>query len=184
MPLSDTVLRNAKAKDAPYKIHDMGGLYIVVTPPGGKLWRMDYRFAGKRKTLSLGKYPIVGLKDARLRRDNAKELLDRGVDPSAQKKADKRILVEEERRSQNTFRAVALDWLATYSPDLSEKHSLKLRRYLENVLFDAFGSKAVSEIVPADILAAVRPAQEKGRVQTAHRLVQLTGQVLQYALIV
>ena len=183
MPLTDTAVRNAKPTGKPQKLADSEGLYLFISPTGGKLWRMDYRFAGKRKTLSLGKYPTVGLKDARQRRDGAKELLDKDIDPSAQKKTDRRILIEEERRNQNTFRAVALEWLDTYSPDLSEKHALKLRRYLENALFESFGNKVITDIVPADILEAARPAQEKGRVQTAHRLVQLTGQVLQYAVI-
>lgn len=183
MSLSDTAVRSAKPTGKPQKLADTEGLYLYISPTGGKLWRMDYRFAGKRKTLSFGKYPSVGLKDARTRRDKAKELLADGIDPSEQKKVNKRVIIEEERRNQNTFRLVALEWYDTYAPDLSEKHALKLRRYLENVLFEAFGSKVITDIVPADILEAARPAQEKGRIQTAHRLVQLTGQVLQYAVI-
>ena len=183
MPLTDTAIRNAKPTGKPQKLADTEGLYLFISPTGGKLWRMDYRFAGKRKTLSFGKYPTIGLKDARTRRDEAKKILADGIDPSEQKKAQKRIIVEEERRNQNTFRLVALEWFDTYAPDLSEKHALKLRRYLENVLFESFGSKVITDIVPADILEAARPAQEKGRIQTAHRLVQLTGQVLQYAVI-
>ncbi len=183
MPLSDTAVRNAKPTGKPQKLADTEGLYLFISPTGGKLWRMDYRFAGKRKTLSFGKYPAVGLKDARTRRDKAKELLADGIDPSEQKKVNKRVIIEEERRNQNTFRLVALEWFDTYAPDLSEKHALKLRRYLENALFDVFGNKVITDIVPADILEAARPAQEKGRIQTAHRLVQLTGQVLQYAVI-
>jgi len=183
MPLSDTAVRNAKPTGKPQKLADTEGLYLYISPTGGKLWRMDYRFAGKRKTLSFGKYPAVGLKDARNRRDKAKELLANGTDPFEQKKVNKRIVIEEERRSQNTFRAVALDWFNSYSPDLSEKHALKLRRYLEKVLFESFGNKVITDIVPVDILEAARPAQEKGRAQTAHRLVQLAGQILQYAVI-
>lgn len=183
MPLTDTAVRNAKPTGKPQKLADTEGLYLFISPTGGKLWRMDYRFAGKRKTLSIGKYPAVGLKDARARRDKAKEMLANGIDPSEQKKVNKRIIIEEERRNQNTFRLVALEWFDTYAPDLSEKHALKLRRYLENALFDVFGNKVITDIVPADILEAARPSQEKGRIQTAHRLVQLTGQVLQYAVI-
>ncbi|MDL2207451.1 integrase arm-type DNA-binding domain-containing protein [Desulfovibrio sp. OttesenSCG-928-M16] len=183
MPLTDTAIRNAKPTGKPQKLADTEGLYLYISPTGGKLWRMDYRFAGKRKTLSFGKYPTIGLKDARTRRDEAKKILADGIDPSEQKKVNKRVIIEEERRNQNTFRLVALEWYDTYAPDLSEKHALKLRRYLENVLFEAFGSKVITDIVPADILEAARPAQEKGRIQTAHRLVQLTGQVLQYAVI-
>ena len=87
MPLSYTAVRNAKPTEKPQKLADTEGLYLYISPTGGKLWRMDYRFAGKRKTLSFGKYPAVGLKDARNRRGKAKELLADGIDPSEQKKS-------------------------------------------------------------------------------------------------
>ena len=87
MPLTDTMLRNLKLSGVPSKHADFGGLYLYVSPSGGKLWRMDYRFAGKRKTLSLGAYPAVSLKYARTRRDDAKEQLAKDIDPGAQKKA-------------------------------------------------------------------------------------------------
>ena len=183
MALSDTAIRNAKGTDKPQKLADSEGLYLYISATGGKLWRMDYRFAGKRKAVNFGKYPTVGLKEARHRRDQAKEQLASGIDPSAQKQAGRNTVIAVELRNLNTFKAIALEWFGAYSADLSAKHALKLSRYFENVLLPMLGNTVVNDLVPADILNLARAAQEKGRVQTAHRLVQLAGQVLQYAVI-
>ena len=110
-------------------------------------------------------------------------MVAQGIDPSARRQEDKTAAEVASREKANTFQAVATEWINVQAPDLTEKHALKLRRYLENALFPVFGNKSVTELVPMDILEAARPAQEKGRVQTAHRLVQLAGQVLQYAVI-
>ncbi len=183
MPLTDTAIKNAKPQAKQVKLFDGEGLFLLVTPNGGKWWRLKYRFGGKEKLLSLGVYPEISLKEARRRREEARTQIAQGIDPSEQRKEDKAVAEAESKEKANTFRAVGTEWLSVYEPDLSEKHALKLRRYLENELFPAFGDKPVTELVPADILDAARPKQDKGRVQTAHRLVQLTGQILQYAVI-
>ena len=183
MPLTDTAVKNAKAQDKKVKLFDSEGLFLLIAPNGGKWWRLKYRHGGKEKLLSLGVYPEISLKEARRRRDEARTLIAQGIDPSEQRKEEKAVAEAESKEKENTFQAVAMDWFNMYSPDLTEQHALKLRRYLENELFPAFGDKPVTELVPMDILDAVRPKQEKGRVQTAHRLVQLTSQVLQYAVI-
>lgn len=183
MPLTDTAIKAFKPKDKPYREFDGGGMYLEITPRGGKLWRLKYRFGGKEKRLSFGVYPTVGLREAREYREQAKKLLSQGIDPGEAKKEARAVAVAEQRKQENTFEAVAMDWFNAYAPDLSEKHALKLRRYLENVFFPAIGGKAVAELLPVDILNAVQAAQEKGRVHTAHRLTQLAGQVLQYAFI-
>lgn len=183
MPLTDTAIKNAKSQVKPIKLFDGEGLFLLVTPSGGKWWRLKYRLAGKEKLFSLGVYPDISLKEARRRREEARTLIAQGIDPSDQRKEEKAVAEAESKEKENTFRAVAMDWFNMYSPDLSEKHALKLRRYLENELFPAFGDKPVTELTPMDILDAARPKQEKGRVQTAHRLVQLTGQVLQFAVL-
>ena len=89
MPLNDTMLRNLKSDGAPKKLADSEGLYLYLSVPGGKLWRMDSRFGGRRKTLSFGAYPAVSLKETRRKRDKARELLANDIDPGAQKKAAK-----------------------------------------------------------------------------------------------
>ena len=183
MPLTDTILRAVKQGEKAVKLFDGGGLYLEVAPAGGKWWRLKYRFEGKEKRISLGTYPAVGLKEARERREQAKKLLSQGINPSMERKESKAASIAEQREKENTFEAVAKDWFNTHAPDLTEKHALKIRRYLENVFFPAIGGKSVSSLLPVDILEAARPAQAKGRIETAHRLTQLAGQVLQYAFI-
>lgn len=107
MPLTDVLCRNVKAAEKPQKISDGGGLFLLVEPRGSKLWRLAYRFNGKQKTLSLGIYPFVGLKDARDRRDRAKELLARGIDPGEHRKQEKR---KKQLDAGHTFESVARDW--------------------------------------------------------------------------
>ena len=182
-PLTDTDIRNAKPGNKANKHFDGGGLFLLVTPAGGKWWRLKYRIDGKEKLLSLGIYPDVGLKEARRRRDEARELIAKGIDPSLARKETKAAAIAEQREQKHTFAAVATDWFKTYAPDLDEKHVRKLRSYLENVLFPAIGSRSVASLLPVDILDAVRDTQDRGRIHTTHRQVQLAGQVLQYAFI-
>ena len=181
MPLTDTMLRNLKPDGTPSKLADTEGLYLFLSPTGGKLWRMDYRFAGKRKTLSFGAYPAVSLKDARGKRDNAKELLAKDIDPGAEKREAKAAVIAKEREERDTFESVALEWFAKYGPTLSPKHEAKLRRYLENTLFPVLGRKLVAHLEPADFLAVVQPAERMGHNETAHKLMRLCGQVTRYA---
>ena len=101
MPLKDVAVRNAKPSATPRKLSDGGGLHVLIQPTGSKLWRLAYRFAGKQKALALGVYPVVSLEEARRRRDEAKKLLARSIDPSVQRKADKHA------GKDSSFRAVA-----------------------------------------------------------------------------
>lgn len=125
MPLTDTMLRNLKSDGTPAKLADSEGLYLYLSASGGKLWRMDYRYAGKRKTFSFGAYPAVSLKDARRKRDKAKELLAKGFDPGAQKKAAKEEAEAAAREQALTFAVVAQEWFATkqdsYAAAISRK---------------------------------------------------------------
>ena len=89
MPLTDTRIRNAKPTAKPYKLSDGGGMYLLVTPDGARYWRLDYRFAGKRRTLALGVYPIVTLASARTRREEARALLAQEHGPRRGKEGDK-----------------------------------------------------------------------------------------------
>ncbi len=113
MPLIGTALRNLKSDGTPTKLADSEGLCLYLSVSGGKLWRMDYRYAGKRKTLSFGAYPAVSLKDARRKRDKAKEQLADNIDPIAQKKAAKEEAEAAAREQVLTFAVVAQEWFAT-----------------------------------------------------------------------
>lgn len=181
MPLTDTNIRNAKTTGKVQKLTDGEGLYLHISPTGGKLWRMAYRFDGKQKTLSLGKYPAVALQEARKRKAEAKEQLSAGVDPGAQKKEAKIAAKTAQKEATNTFEVIAREWYASYSPSLTEKHALKLMRYLEKDYFPAIGNISVTELEPMHILDIIRPVEAKGRTNTAHRLANLASQVMAYA---
>jgi len=129
-PLSDIQVKNAKPKDSDYKLADGGGLYLVVSTTGGKLWRMDYRFNDKRKTASFGAYPAVTLADARQRREDAKKLLANDVDPGETKKAQKSAQGEQD---ANTFEVIAREWHSKYSHTWVASHAQHKLERLEKM---------------------------------------------------
>ena len=180
MPLTDTMLRNLKPEGIPSKHTDSGGLYLYVSPSGGKLWRLDYRFAGKRKTLSLGAYPAVSLKDARARRDDAKEQLAKNIDPGEQKKVVKAEAVAIAKEAALTFKVVADEWFEI-KKDAYAAANIKKKRWLIGLLCAHMGNKSISQVVPADILAAIRPVEAAGHSVTAHKMAETAGQVCRFA---
>ena len=125
MALFDTALRNAKPGLKPYKLYDEKGLFLIVTPAGGKWWRYRYKFNGKEKELSFGTYPDVGLQKARDKRDAARKLLADGVDPSEHRKAQKASRLS---KSANSFEVVAREWFAAHEPNWGKSHSSKIIR--------------------------------------------------------
>ena len=184
MPLTDAAIRSAKPGKKVIKLFDGGGLYVEIAPSGGKWWRLKYRFQGKEKRISLGTYPGIGLKDARERREQAKKLLANGVDPSAQRKESKAAAEALHKEQAATFEAVARDWYAKKCTAMTEGHQKKILSRLENQLFPYIGAIPLSSLEPADILAAVQHALDRNAIETAHRLVQLSGQVCRYARLV
>ena len=184
MPLSDTSVRNAKAQDKALKLFDGGGLFLFVSPAGGKLWRLKYRFQGKEKLLALGAYPDISLKDARKKRDEAKELLAKDIDPAEVKREAKATAAALELEMATTFEAVAREWFSKKRHAWTLGHQKKILSRLENQLFPILGAKPFSSIEPGDFLAAIQKAESRGAIETAHRLAQLCGQVSRYARIV
>ena len=126
MALTDLAVRSAKAPTKPQKLFDSGGLFLIVTPAGGKWWRFKYRFGGKEKLVSLGTYPEVSLRQARNRRDKAKGLLSNHIDPSQARKDNK----EASQAAGNTFETIAREWFAKFSPQWAQSHSSKIIRRL------------------------------------------------------
>lgn len=181
MKLTDIFIRNVKPTNKVQKYSDGWGLYLHVAPTGGKLWRMAYRFNGKQKLLSIGAYPAVSLKEARNRRETAREQLAVGIDPNVSKQESKAAVEALALPPQNTFEIIAKEWFAKYAPTLSPKHALKLQGYLDKVLLPSLAAKTITELEPSDLLAAVKPAESKGHHETAHKLMQLCDQVLRYA---
>lgn len=141
MPLTDTNARNAKPKPKPYKVSDEKGLFLLVTPTGGKWWRLKYRFDKKEKLLSLGVYPDVSVKRARERRDEFRKLLAEGIDPSANRQALSAARVQ---RSANSFEVVAREWFAKYSPNWAANHAERIIRRFERDIFAWIGGKPMA----------------------------------------
>ncbi|CAM3793820.1 integrase [Kerstersia gyiorum] len=165
MPLTDTACRQAKPTDKARKLTDGDGLYLLVNQTG-KYWRMDYRYGGKRKTLAIGVYPTVGLADARERCQDARKLLASGIDPSEQKKADKRASLLA---ASNSFEAVALAWIAERQSQVSPStHDHTLAR-MQNDVFSWLGKRPITEIDAPEILAVLKRMDARGVRFSAHK---------------
>lgn len=177
--LTATSVNQAKPKDKPYKLADEKGMYLLIQSSGSKLWRFDYRFEGKRKTLALGAYPDVSLAMAREKRDNARKALASEVDPSATKKA---IKAAKQSKDMNSFEAVAREWLATKMQTKSEGYRNNVLRRFELYLFPWIGKRPIAEINAPELLDAVRRVEKLNKVETAYRTLQAAGQVFRYAI--
>ncbi|AJE03432.1 tyrosine-type recombinase/integrase [Geobacter pickeringii] len=178
-PLSDVQVRTAKPKDKDYKLADGGGLYLLVTVTGGKLWRCDYRYGDKRKTVAFGAYPAVTLADARQRREDAKKLLANAVDPGDVKKAQKAALGEQ---TANSFEVVAREWHGKYAKTWSSVHAETILQRLEKEVFPWLGKVDVGEIKAPALLAILRRMEERGALDTAHRVRNHCSNVFRYAI--
>lgn len=179
MALTDTALRKAKPADKPVKLADRGGLYLLLKPTGARWWRWDYRrpVSGKRNTLSLGTYPDVSLALARERRDEARRLLAQGVDPGETRKAEK---AAGEQRAANSFEVVAREWLAKQS--WVPGYITKVTAWMANDVFPYIGSRPIAGLSAPDFLAVGRRIEERGAIESAHRILQNCSQVMRYAI--
>lgn len=177
--LTDTAIRKAKPGAKPAKLADGGGLYLLLRPDGARWWRWDYRrpVTGKRNTLSLGTYPETGLADARARHAEARKALAAGIDPGEQRKAEKAAGLE---RAGNSFEVVAREWLAKQTWVAGYRD--KVDAWLVNDVFPYIGGKAVAEVTAPDFLRVARRIEERGAVESAHRILQNCGQVMRYAI--
>lgn len=179
MALSDTLIKNTKPSDKPQKLFDGGGLYLEVKPSGGKLWRLKYRVGGKEKLLSLGAYPSVSLKEARKGRDNAKEQLAQGNDPSALRQAAK---AEQRAQALNTLEAVTMAWLEHRADAWVERTRGVILASFQNHVFPTLGQRAMADIQPADIRKLVKHIEASGASETAGRVFQRLRAIFRYAI--
>jgi integrase len=177
VPLSETQIRNAKPLEKEHKLTDGYGLFLLVTPTNGKLWRFDYRFGDKRKTMAFGAYPALSLADARQRRDEAKKLLTNGIDPSETKKAQK---ASKTAGDVNSFEVVAREWHTKFSPTWSDSHAYWVLRRLEQYVFPVIGARPIAELKGLDVLNVLRII-ESVALETAHRVKFVIGQIFRYA---
>ncbi len=178
MPLTDTTIRTAKSRDRQYKLSDEKSLYLLVNK-AGKYFRLDYRFAGKRKTLALGVYPDVTLKEARGKRDEARKLITNGVDPSQHRKVKKVMRTEQ---AANSFEAVAREWFMNNKHIWTAGHAKTIIRRLELNIFPWLGTQPVISITAPELLSALRRIESRGALEKAHRVKQICGQVFRYAI--
>ena len=178
MPLTATAIRKSKPREKPRKLYDSRGLYLEIAPRGTKAWRFKYRFAGREKRISMGIYPDVSLKLARQRRDEARKLLARDIDPSAYRKAQKQ---SQRQWARNSFEAVASEWLAKHSPNWSTGWVRRLEHELGREVFPYIGASPVAQLTAPDLLAVVRRVEARGHLRKAHTVLQTCGRVLRYA---
>ena len=179
--LTDAAIRNARPREKDYSLADGDGLDILITTKatdtGGKYWRFHYRFGGKQDTLRFGVYPAVPLVEARRKKLEAKAKIAAGVNPRAEKKAQR---VAES--GADSFAAIALEWLEKFAQSRAEGYTKSLAGRLRLHLFPWIGDRPVDGITPQEILEVVRRIEAKGHIETAHRALELAGQVFNYAI--
>ncbi len=178
MALTDTAIRNAKGQAKPYKMGDAGGLFLLVQPSGGKLWRLKYRIDGVEKKLGLGTYPEISLVAARARRDEARKLIANGVDPAIEKQ---RAKMRAQADASNTFTDIALEYIKKREREGWTASTLSKAHYYLDHFKPTLGRFAVSDITPSDVLTVLKRAETKGNLETARRLLQFASQTFRYA---
>lgn len=178
MKLTDPIIKAAKPRDKPYKLSDGDGLVLLIQPNGSKWWRYRYRFDGKEKMLSIGTYPDVTLKEARLLRVTFDDLLKQGVDPSQHRQEQKLV---KSLAAENSFESVARIWWSAWKDNKTPRHSEYVIRRLEADIFPVIGSKPVAEITAPVLLMAIKKIEARGALDIAKRALSTCGQVFRYA---
>jgi integrase len=177
--LTDTEIRKTKSAEKPRKLTDGRGLYLLLTPRGGRWWRFKYYFAGKEKLLSLGVYPDVPLKKAREKAEDARRLIAAGTDPSAARQAEKRGAREA---AQNDFESVAREWLSNIKPQWAPQHHADTLKRFKAHVFPKIGHRPVREVTAPELLSALRAIEARGTIESAHKVARACGQVFRFAL--
>lgn len=178
MKLTDAKIRGIKPEQKARKITDGESLFLLVHPNGSKYWQFAYRFGGKERKLSIGKYPNVTLAEARLARGAAQKLLVQNIDPSGNKQKE-RLLAEY--RDRNSFFAVAEEWCECYSPKWAGKHEIKIWGRLQNHVFPYLAKRPVSDISPLEVLAIIHRIERKGLTEMSRRVLQICSAIFRYA---
>lgn len=181
--LTEIQIKNAKPREKSYRLYDERGMYFevrpAVNPKGSRFFGFKYRFEGRDRQMSLGTYPDTTLKEARELRDQYRKMVKSGIDPIAQRNAAK---ISVSRKGANTFEGIAREWYLRFSPGWSPSHSKTVIRRLEADLFPWLKHRSVSEITATELLAVLRKVEERGALETAHRELQICGQVFRYAI--
>lgn len=179
MGLTAVAIKAAKGREKQYKLTDSDGLHLLVMPSGQRYWRMNYRHLGKYKTLAFGVWPDTDLADARAKRDEARRVLAKGIDPAEKLKLDK-IAVSV--AAANTFQAVADEWIAKIEREDLSPVTLKKIGWLLSFTYPDLGKRPIADISPHELLAALRKVEARGRHESAKRIRATCSQVFRYAI--
>jgi len=169
----------AKARARSYKLGAGGGLYLEVMPTGAKYWRMKYRFAGKESRVALGVFPDIGLAEAKLLRDEEKAKLRNGIDPLAHRRTQK---LAKQLASQNSFEAIANEWLEIKSTEWVPAHKVKIGAWLSNHVNPWIGARPIAELEAPELLGMLRRIVQRGTLNTAGRVREMTSAIFRYAI--
>ena len=175
MKLTDIQIKKIKPNTTPYKVSDGGGLFLWVTPSGGKSWRWTYRHEGRAKLMTFGRYPDVPLSLARERHTEARKLLATGTDPMAERKAEKAA-------SENSFQSVTLLWLAHWQDGKSLRHVDYVKRRMEADILPCLGARPIAAIEAPELVAMAQTIAQRGARDIAKRALETTGQVFRFAI--
>lgn len=175
MSLTDIKVKNARPKDKLYKLFDMNGLYLLITPSGGKWWRFDYLYQKKRKTISLGTYPKVSLREARQKRGEAKQLLADGIDPSGHKKSAQ--------PENMTFGQLAMEWFENKKEMLSERYVVSVKQRIEKYIIPSLGEKIAASITAPEIYKVLHEIELLGTYEITHKVRQVISMIFRYGIV-
>jgi integrase len=178
MALTDTEIRRSKPAARPYKLSDGGGLHLLITQSGGKLWRWKYRFDGAEKLMALGRYPEVALADARERRDAARKRLANGSDPMAERMAQKTAIKVA---TEHTFEKIATLWLEHWGGNKSARHSATTENRLKVNVYPVLGDRSIADVEPMELVQLAKGIEARGASDMAKRILQIVGMVFRYA---
>ena len=173
MPLTNLKVQKAKPQAKQYKLADERGMYLLIHPKGGKYWRLDYRFEGRRKTLAIGTHPEASLKEARKKRDRARSDIEDGIDPSGHQNGNPAL-------GDDSFETVAREWHEKYRSQWTEGHASTTLRRLEANLLPWLGKRPLGAIEPPELLRSLRRVENRGAVETAHRIQQIASRIFRY----
>jgi hypothetical protein len=179
MALTDTKIRTIKPKEKAYKLADEKGLFLLINPTGSKCWRFKYRFNAKEKLLSLGIYPDLSLADARDKRDEARKLLAKEIDPGLAKQTAKR---SGRIAAENSFEAIGREWHLKVSPQWDPNHAKTILRRLEKDVFPWLGKRPIAEITSLELLSVLRRIESRGAAEATRKIYQSCGQIFRYAI--
>lgn len=178
MALTDTEIRRSRPSTKPYKLFDSGGMYLLVSPAGGRLWRWKYRVNGKEKAMALDKYPEITLADARVRRDAARRMLANGIDPMAERMAMK---TADKATSEHTFEKIADLWLEHWHGNKSARHAATTQNRLKTNVYPILGERPIADIEPMELVQLAKGIEARGASDMAKRILQVVGMVFRYA---